>query len=215
MIWVYDTLPCTRYNLNWPNNNYIRNVSYLVTFLFGYRYSYIIFEWVSQEYGLQYELPVVWDNGKRMIKISGDTNYYYCITQITLHKFICSCDLLLYCNSPIHNWATWTGYLVIVCNTVLISYFSYLLACNCMPEPCHYNLVQVCLHVHAIWLHFTYSLGCFLMTPWTCMSRFRSSGRSGLFRWRLDFSCRLIRSAVALFFPVSFWSALEIPFCCS
>ena len=34
--------------------------------------------------------------------------------------------------------------------------FSYLLSCACMTEPHHYDLVHICLYVHAIWLHFIY-----------------------------------------------------------
>ena len=33
-----------------------------------------------------------------------------------------------------------------------------------MTEPHHYDHVHVCLPVHTIWLHFMYSLGCFLIT---------------------------------------------------
>ena len=53
---------------------------------------------------------------------------------------------------------------MIVCVAVLNSLISYLLACTCMSEPHHYDPVHICLLVHATWLNFTYSLGCFLTT---------------------------------------------------
>ena len=74
--------------------------------------------------------------------------------------------------------------------------------------------IHVCLIVHATWLHFTYSLGCFLLTLRPACPDPRA--------WTVDFpatkqSCAAVAwwTSCGFFLLAPFWLALEISCCYS
>ena len=90
-----------------------------------------------------------------------------------------------------------------------------LLSISCLHDlnAQHLDLVHVCLLVHAIWLHFTHSLGCF--SDNLCMSRSRSLDVVDPFRGGSLLNERVVdrrRSSVARFFqpPLNRFSRFSI-----
>ena len=114
--------------------------------------------WVQLGCEFQYELPVVWGHWKRLIKLSGDTDCYYCTNNMTCSIQVCYCpfilvtlsDILFTIISHVHFMYKHTIY-VHVYSALHISCFMYTLQTSLLymhnPVVWLYCILHICMFI--------------------------------------------------------------------